>query len=129
MEAIVAADSGLIGSAVYYLGFMPHASMQHNANRFLFNPLDLAAVPFLLLLSIGKLGRGGSRLLLLILFGTTVIAGAHAIYGHAMKQCIQDHYPVVVCALVGRAALLLCLCVSLLARQKGRSPTTLPAGR
>lgn len=132
LGAFLAAVSGTIGVLLYYAGFLPHASVHDNANRYLLNPLDLATVPLLLMLSAGRLGRRGQRALWLLLGGTTIIAGLHAILGHGLGLCHQDHMSVVGWALVLRATLLLCVVAGVLVSQvaqNGRSPMTLPAGR
>lgn len=133
MAATLTLIGGVFGAAIYYLGFMPHASVQDNANRFLLNPLDLAAVPLLLLLSLDRLGRSGTRFLLLILFGTTLIALGHTAWGHiswgGQLHCAQAHWPVVLATLAGRATVIGCVMISLFVAQNGFSPTKLPAGR
>lgn len=129
MGAVLATVSGLFGALLYYAGFLPHASLHDNANRYLFNPLDLVTVPLLLLLSVGRLSRYGQRGLWLLLGGTTIIAGLHAILGHGFGLCHQDHLSVVGWALTGRVTLLLCVAAGSLVAQNGRSPITLPAGR
>lgn len=107
--------SGLIGVGIYYMEFMPHISALHNANRLLFSPFDLAAVPLLFLLTFQRLSFRGTRLLLLLLAATTAIAGFHGLFGHIIRLpssiCHQEHSAVIAWALLGRLIIWLCVAV------------------
>jgi hypothetical protein len=108
LGGLLALGFGALGFGVYYLGFTPHACVQDNANRFLLNPLDLVAALLLWLAVGGNLGRRGTRLLFLIIGGTSVIALVHVLFGHLFGLCAQEHWPVIGWALLGRAALITC---------------------
>jgi hypothetical protein len=123
VAALLCAVGGTLGAGLYYAGFLPHVCLHENANRYLLNPLDLVAVPLLLLLSIGRLGPRGVRGLLLVLAGTTLIALLHALLGHGLSLCHQDHLPVVTWVLVSRATLLLCVVASVFAVQIAHPPS------
>lgn len=106
---ILALGYGALGIALYYLGFSAHESTHHNANRYLFNPLDLVVAPLLLWLALGRLRDGGRRALLLILGGTTLLALSHLFVGHALGLCGQQHAGVLAWSLLGRGLLWVCV--------------------
>jgi hypothetical protein len=109
--------SGLTGLSLYLLDFVPMASVQHNGNRFLMSPLELLAVPLLLLLVVGRLAPRPTRWLLFLLGASTLVALGHALVGHALGArmgaplgpllgCAQAHAGLLGWALLGRLALL-----------------------
>lgn len=109
---------GGLGAALYYLGYSAHESVHHNANRYLFNPLDLTLVPLLLLLTLGRLRPTRVRVLLLLLGGTTALALSHLFVGHGLGLCRQQHSGVLEWAMLGRMLLWGCVGALLWSQRK-----------
>lgn len=89
--ALLALLMGLVGLVLFYLNTTPHLCFQHNGNRYLLDPLSLAAAPLFVLLACDRLGQRGRSLLLLGVSLSALCPVGHFLIGHLTFHCSQVH--------------------------------------